>query len=119
MTKNKSYYMDLAERRFEGLLTAAEELDTPIILQVAESRLQTTPRIPITALSVACVRLPRMTRHSHRSIWRTVYLLSGLCNRSSIFISHFSLFTSHLTSAPHIIFSRSIEKYSLPLRFTT
>lgn len=36
MTKNKSYYMDLAERRFEGLLTEAEELELKSFLASTE-----------------------------------------------------------------------------------
>ena len=36
MTKNKSYYMDLAERRFEGLLTETEELELKSFLASTE-----------------------------------------------------------------------------------
>lgn len=36
MTKNKSYYMDLAERRFEGLLTEVEELELKSFLASTE-----------------------------------------------------------------------------------
>ena len=36
MTKNKSYYMDLADRRFEGLLTEDEELELKSFLASTE-----------------------------------------------------------------------------------
>ena len=41
------------------------------------------------------------------------------CKQEALFANNLSTRSRYRTSAPHIIFSRRVEKYCLPLRFTT
>ena len=80
-----------------------------------------TPIKPMLALSVACSRLPRNAFHNQCAISRQLYLLSGNLNMLFIFTNnYYVLFKFHcLPSAPHIIFSRKVEKKLADARFTT